>query len=1652
MNVTMKRKSRLTAIYEALPASEKTLVQLCSIIYEPTSVTSIMKCLSKSGISLPATEGKTALSRSVDYYLSKLQEQKLLNSSYQVHPSILEIATRDAVSAGYVYKLGHDLKEMDSAASWRNVRASRRETCFSCRNQLSGAMLETPAGLLCPSCATREMEAVGKVEDISSWEDSKFKEALSPGGSLRSRLTVLWRMTEVMDLLSKSNRKLLDEVVAMLVENLRFAEPHPMAETVREAAVHACIAAGSKVLPLLLKIHNPQPPQFHAAVVWSAGTIAPASLEVQALLEKASQNPNPEVRLRVATALENHGSAWAKTTIQRLSKDKDHSVAREAKRVMDGWKSPLHRYVAQRTRIPLSAGHYGPMIRGVLDEAPLTESYYYSTRQCPRMMRDLRIGIYTGNTDLYNQRISQLYSHCRSGNYTSPHPLVRVCAGPFDAGWFETLPVQLQSSALTRIFEHTLKELATDEEALAYGNTDRFIETVHPSERFFYRYGLTCRLIAGGELGRARELIEQTEQVESSYSRGLRGILHLVEGESENALAAFERDLKEFRKRLRKRNAFFTGLTGPFYLLAMLNQNDASMLGRINQFLNSSEVSDSQDSLIKPLYGSLRAITLAQSLEVDAAHETLKGIGETGNAMATLLSSLAAYWTDGRLDRNRIDALSRVFIRAREAGLKWLAMESAELLCRAEEETPVRRNYITGVEEETGMKSFIRSIRIEEPWRRRLRLLTQSLSGGGEAEKKAAPKASRLVWLVRYEEPSTVFVQPMEQKMTAKGHWSSGRAVSLSRLHSGSKMDFMTDQDRKIRTALEKQWSGYYYAGADFTFASDKLLPALVGHPLLFLEGSPGVQVEFVKGEPEILVTRSGPNFEMKFSVEVTDERFHVVRETPTRFKVIEFTDNHRLIAKALGSEGLSVPAAAREEISSAIASVSSLVTVHSAIEGKSEDIEDVPGDPMPHFHLLPAGTGFRAEMFVKPFSESGPYLKAGVGVDNVIADVGGKRMLARRDLKREKEMAAAAEKACPSLSNYSEGEGLWFMADPEDCLQLLLELKDLQDKEQAVVEWPEGEKLRVTRELSFDRLRMQISSKADWFGVEGKLELDNGMVFDLKRLLEMLNDSPTRFIRIGEGEFLTLTRELRKRLEELDLYSEKRSKEIRLHPLAALAIQDLTDNVPDLEVDEAWKARLGKIKSAREYTPSVPSTLKAQLRDYQVEGYQWMSRLAFMGIGACLADDMGLGKTIQALAVILERAPQGPTLVVAPTSVCMNWVDEANRFAPTLNVTTFGAGNREEVVKGQKAFDMLVSSYGLMLQEAELLSSVEWNTIVLDEAQAIKNITAKRSQAAMELKGNFKIITTGTPIENHLGEFWTLFNFINPGLLGSYKRFSDRFALPIEKYGDQDAKKRLKKLIQPFILRRTKSQVLEELPPRTEVLLKVEMSPKEAAFYEALRLQALENVDKENDAPIGQKQIRILAEIMKLRQACCNPRLVMPDTDISSSKLELFGDIVSELIENRHKALVFSQFVGHLSLIRQFLDGKGIKYRYLDGSTPPKERKQEVDAFQAGDGDLFLISLKAGGLGLNLTAADYVIHMDPWWNPAVEDQASDRAHRIGQQHPVTVYRLVAKNTIEEKIVKLHQEKRDLAGSLLDGTDISGKISVDELVQLIREQ
>jgi len=336
-----------------------------------------------------------------------------------------------------------------------------------------------------------------------------------------------------------------------------------------------------------------------------------------------------------------------------------------------------------------------------------------------------------------------------------------------------------------------------------------------------------------------------------------------------------------------------------------------------------------------------------------------------------------------------------------------------------------------------------------------------------------------------------------------------------------------------------------------------------------------------------------------------------------------------------------------------------------------------------------------------------------------------------------------------------------------------------------------------------------------------------------------------------------------------------------------------------------------------------------------------------------------------------------------------------------------------------------------------------------LDEAQAIKNFNTKRFKIITQLNSCNRIALSGTPIENRTSELWNLFEFLNPGFLGKRELFQTKYIKPIEQDKNVIVRNTLKRLIQPFILRRIKSKVLDELPPKIEQTIFIEPTDQEKNFYEALRRDAVERIKSLDTASSAQKRFSVLAEITKLRRACCDSSLVDDKIELPNSKLEAFDEIVGELKENNHRALVFSQYVGYLEIVKKRLDKQNVKYQYLDGSCTQKQRQASVEDFQSGIGDLFLISLKAGGFGLNLTAADYVIHLDPWWNPAVEDQASDRAHRIGQTRPVTIYRLVMKYSIEEKILKMHQDKRELAISLLSDSDKSASLNESDLLELI---
>ncbi len=1636
------RREKLLKSYRNLSSAERTLLQLLAVVFEPVNQSTILRCLQRSGIE-PHGERTTSL-RILVPRLQSLLDSKLIDSSNQVNRAIIEIVCRDALAVEKAFDAEAMLSDMDNPSSWAR-EASVKDRCHQCEKRLSGHWLKTVRGPLCLECFGLSARSALSQEEISEWHADRWRDALSRGGDLRSRLMVLWQFKKLMSVVSALQPDEWEEVASLLLDNLGLDRGHPADQTVREAAAEAVLLLGERVIPRLAAISSRTWAAFAGAVRVAASMKPEQHEQLLQILKRAVKHSHPEVRRSLALALKRNTAPWAMEMKLKLVRDREPSVrkvASEGAWIGDsrGWGDML-----SPAPSPVLATPFGRFAGAVREELPLS-GVHFSSRSvyCQRVHRDLRIGVYLGDQSMVGTAQHFMGIHC-SHLLPKADPIAAICSNPFDSGWFQSQPHWIQIHAVRAAFTLALTHLEPDGEVLRYVLESNLLNRVSRSESAELLRALCARLLVGGRIDEAQKILQEAH--EGFWGEGLRGWVALLRGDAAEAVARYEVELKELRRLTGKKSAYFPELEGLFFPLAIIVLGDAEQLNRLSLLVNRAEYKAPHGSSLSTAYLCIKAILHVLKMEPDMARDCLTTIRGATDSLSVFFGALASYWLDGGLDQDRVDQLSRLFMGARRAGLDWLAMECAELLRLTEQDTPYRRKIVKKIADETGMRSIIGSLRIEEPWKRSLRALIQSVEPT-QGDKTPEALKRRLIWLVSAHE-GKVDLQPLEQKRNARGEWTKGRPVALSRFQKGTGLEPLSPHDQAIRDSLVRD---YIYYGMEFRFERDKLLPALIGHPLLFLERAPQIPVQVVRGEPEILVSQSGEALTISFTHHISESRFLLVEETPTRFKVVEVTEDHRRIARILGERGLQVPDSAREDVLTAIAGMSSLVTVHSSIEGASREVVEVEADAHPHVHLLPSGQGLRLQIYVRPFAGGGPYLKPGAGAENILAEIEGTRLQTKRRLSAEVQLADEVEARCSTLAGLAAIDRHHWVTDrPEDCLQLLLDLKTLQDEGKVAVEWPEGEKLRVTREASFRHLRMRIRGKVDWFEMTGELQLEDGLVVDMKRLIELVQSSDSRFVPLGEGQYLALSQEFHRRLKDLEALADRRAKELRVHPLATLALGDLTDRIEHLDADRQWKQRVESLRNADQVVPMVPSTLKATLRDYQVDGYRWMVRLASLGMGACLADDMGLGKTIQALGVMLNRAAQGPTLVVAPTSVCMNWMNEAVRFSPTLNMLPFGGPHREELVRKLGPHDVLVCSYGLLQLEAEVLTSVEWTTIVLDEAQAIKNMATKRSQAAMSLKGGFKLITTGTPIENHLGEFYTLFNFINPGLLGSQKRFNERFAIPIERNNDREARKRLKKLVQPFILRRLKSQVLEELPPRTEVVLQVEMSPEEAAFYEALRRNALEQLEMD-DSPAAQKHIRILAEIMKLRQAACNPRLVMPQSSISSSKLQVFGELVSELIENKHKALVFSQFVGHLGLIREHLDRQGIDYRYLDGSTPPKERQQQVEAFQGGQGDLFLISLKAGGLGLNLTAADYVIHMDPWWNPAVEDQASDRAHRIGQQHPVTVYRLVAQHTIEEKIVKLHRDKRDLASSLLDGSDISGKITAEELLQLIREE
>ncbi|WP_199221487.1 DEAD/DEAH box helicase [Desulfonatronum sp. SC1] len=1223
--------------------------------------------------------------------------------------------------------------------------------------------------------------------------------------------------------------------------------------------------------------------------------------------------------------------------------------------------------------------------------------------------------------------------------------LVGMCLVPLNTEWLERLPDVIKFQAVGTCLNSGQAFLIDTRDVWELAR--RWFPAM-AEKHAGPRHVLAAQYLARGETDQARELLRDDR---TAPGLALFGWLLFIRGEYAEAGKVFDDSLAAVKKGTRKRNVRIPGMPGVFQNLALLRRGSSEDLRLVRHQASVIEKEPHKDvfRFVFFLLAEFASVLLGEK-KPDQFKQFLFSSSSFAGTHTFLFGCLSQLWTGGKPKPAVLGQLAELGVHAEHVGYRWYAEETRRIL----EATESRKllSVFPSSEGVISWKTLTFLFKPKEEWELALEALKNlgfaSTSGGGDKGAKVGEQ--RLTWRL-YHTGKQFGLEPREQKLKANGTWTAGRPVALKKLrHSPESYPYLTEHDRRLCLAIsEDTYSTYYgyYNKTEYSLAGDQAVLAAVGHPLIFLEDDPERPVEVVQAEPSLQVLEEQGGLRVRVEPPLPENGTVAIhREGRHRLRVVRFDGQHAKIASILGDKGVKVPAAAKEQVLESIAEVAPLLTVHSTISGLGQ-AESVPADSRPVLRLRPVGDGLLIDLFFRPVPDGLLLVRPGEGGKTLFTEVEGRQVCATRDDKAEREAVQALLERCPTLGLDTDADWSWRLEDPESALETLLSLQEMGDA--VVLEWPEGKQVRIAAESGLNRFKIGLSRKQDWFAMDGGLELDDGTVMEMSRLLSLLENSPGRFVRLEEGDFLCLTRDLRKRLDALRAYGDGG----KVHPLAAPVLDEVLDGMR-VTSPKPWKDLLRRVREAAELRPEVPATLRAELREYQVEGFQWLFRLAHWGAGACLADDMGLGKTIQSLALILTRAKQGPTLVLAPTSVCINWMEETARFAPSLRPVRFGPGERERMVEQAGPFDLIVCSYGLLQSESELLAKVRWTTLVADEAQAIKNVVAKRSRAAMTLPADFKVITTGTPIENNLGELWNLFNFINPGLLSTLERFNRNFAVPIELNRDAEAKRRLKNLIRPFILRRLKSEVLAELPSRTEVVLPVELSPEEAAVYDALRRGALEKMAEPDDDQPGQQRIKILAEIMRLRRACCHPDLVMPGagpkSGPGSAKLQAFGEILDDLLENKHQALVFSQFVDHLHLVRDYLDQRKVRYQYLDGSTPIKKRQQAVTAFQAGEGDLFLISLKAGGFGLNLTAADYVIHMDPWWNPAVEDQASDRAHRIGQQRPVTIYRLVTKGTIEEKILDLHRHKRDLATSLLEGTDSGIKLSVEDMLELIR--
>lgn len=1102
-------------------------------------------------------------------------------------------------------------------------------------------------------------------------------------------------------------------------------------------------------------------------------------------------------------------------------------------------------------------------------------------------------------------------------------------------------------------------------------------------------------------------------------------VQRLREGAAVEAVAGeFDAALRAFRSEYGKRS-LPPGLIGKL-LLACLTLSQAPALAKRREQLVRLREPPSE------LHGGVGVQHWQDFMRARLSGERFEqpALIEAGRPDDVWWLALLLHWSGTVFPSTLREQLQRIEQLAADVGWHWLAQQCGALL---------RPDEFPGDALHPPIRDWLKPA---SEWQIKLDALADALSLDG-AERSPGSSSGHSQLQVNLRPPRGVvehlLIEVLEQRAKGNG-FTSGRAV-ISAAGVRAALERIAPGDSADRRLLQAMLGEPNHSLRHGLPVGSRIISALIGHPRVLLRER-GTPLEVAEGSVSLLTERRADG---RISLQLSPREAlggdPVARLDGDTLWLYRPDPGLLRIGEIVG-EGVELPEDAAEQLRALLPGLARKLSLSADLSQLG--VQEVAAEEQLVALLESWRGGLALRIVQRPLGEHGGVFTPGRGPVAVLSHGAGQVRRAQRDLAGERASLERLVKGCEALEALDDDASL-HIDDPEAALELLEQLQRLGDTLR--LEWREGRPQRVTRARGEGALQLQVEAQRDWFSAKGGLHLDDGSVVALSELLRALPSAQGRYLRLDDERVVAIGNELRRRLQVLDSFADARGN-VQVGGVAAFALEAVLDE--DSERSDAFVEQVERMRAAELLQPVLPKGLQAELRDYQIDGYRFLMRLAAAGLGACLADDMGLGKTVQALAVLLARAAEGPALVIAPTSVIGNWRRETQRFAPRLAVRVYGDGDRDEALRDLGPGDLLLVSYGLLAGNAEAFAAQPFASLVLDEAQAIKNAATQRAQAVRALNASFRLACTGTPLENHLGELWSLFRVLNPGLLGSEDQFRRRFLVPLERDPRAPQREVLRRLVAPFLLRRTKSDVLSELPPRTEIVLQVEPSPGEARLLAALRRQAIEKLHGEG-GPIEQKRLHILAELTRLRRAACHPQLVAPELGLESSKLEHLVELLKELVDNRHRALVFSQFTDYLAIVRARLEHEGISYQYLDGSTPQKSRDTAVTAFQDGTGEVFLLSLRAGGVGLNLTAADYVIHLDPWWNPAVEQQASDRAHRIGQTRPVTVYKLVLAGSIEEQILELHGSKRELVDQIIGDATGAAPVSAEALLELLSD-